>query len=391
MIRSSSGGGQAYLSSNVPQDSVDVVPGSLMSAPLCTTPLVVKEETPSYSWALVTSPSANHIDLPHASSSSSSSCSASTSKLAEDDNNNHHNLHLGFIFHKPSNTSRILDGQPRVRRRRSTKKSSSSTPTRPLASNVNYDTLINVDTLTGLSTPPPSSTVSSSEPMDVQFDYLTQQLEILSSHENQQQQQQQQQQDLAGGFANAEELTAILNNVLQKDNGLTVDTMFQENQILSTVPNPLSPLPPLPPTTHISSGLVQPQQQQHSPVNTPNINRSHCGSFVPSSNCRKPVGSSGGESVVITITPLVTPNKEDQQQQRQEYYPTTTRIVTCYCGSRCTCPGCLVHPGNFFLGSDPYSGPLINPSSSASSSCYGSDDEDIASIYSNHNNTNFTF
>ncbi|KAG0779723.1 hypothetical protein G6F26_009284 [Rhizopus arrhizus] len=364
MVRASSEG-QPSLSLNnlkelVQESSIPILP--------YTTPLAIKEETP-YSWALVTSPSLNHAELPHASISSTA---------AAQKNKENTNLHLGFIFQKPPSANRILDGQPRVCRRRSTKKnpnSCCSTPTRSLNANANYDTIMNVDSFTGLSTPPPSSSVSSSEPVDMQFDYLTQQLKVLSNHENNQKL-------MDEGLANAEELTAILNNVFHKeDESSMVNSMLQDNQILATVPNNLSPLSHAPP-------LVNAHPQQ-SPAGTPNINRSHCGSFVPSSNCYRPAGSSGGESVVITITPLVTHNKEEHQRQ-QEYHSTTTRIVTCYCGSSCTCPGCLVHPGNFFLGSDPYSGPLVNASSSASSS-YGSDDEDISSIYSNHNNVDFSF
>ncbi|KAG1460699.1 hypothetical protein G6F46_005371 [Rhizopus delemar] len=370
MIRSSSAT-QPYLSLNVSQE---ITRESVMSAPLCTTSLVKKEEAPSYSWALVTSPPTNHADLSYASNSS-------TTTTITPVNEEPSNFHLGFIFHKPSNASRILDGQPKIHKRRSVKKSPASTPIRNLPTNVNYDTIMNTDSLTGLSTP--HSTVSSQGPMDMQFDYLTQQLEVLSNHKHTQ--------DLMGeDLTNTEELTAILNNVFQKEDGQSsIKAMLQDDQMLSNVSHTVPSLPEIPLTT-MPTPIPQP-----SPVGAPNVNRSHCGSFVPSSQCCKPVGSSGGESVVITITPLVAPNKQDQQrqhqQQQQNQHSTTTRIVTCYCGNQCTCPGCLVHPGNFFLGSDPYSGPLINPSSSASSSCYGSDDEDIASIYSNHNNVNFTF
>ncbi|ORZ00641.1 copper fist DNA binding domain-domain-containing protein [Syncephalastrum racemosum] len=45
--------------------------------------------------------------------------------------------------------------------------------------------------------------------------------------------------------------------------------------------------------------------------------------------------SSTGESVMVTITPLTT---------MARMTTTTTRILTCYCGDNCVCPGCLVHP-----------------------------------------------
>lgn len=82
------------------------------------------------------------------------------------------------------------------------------------------------------------------------------------------------------------------------------------------------------------------------------VSLSQCGSLMPSPNCFPP---NVGESVVITITPI------------SQDLLTTTRIVTCYCGSQCTCPGCLVHPST-----------LGEPSTS--SSCNGSDDD--MSIYS---------
>lgn len=40
-----------------------------------------------------------------------------------------------------------------------------------------------------------------------------------------------------------------------------------------------------------------------------------------------------GESVMVTITPLSSSTTATPK----------TRIVTCYCGSSCTCPGCVVH------------------------------------------------
>ena len=84
----------------------------------------------------------------------------------------------------------------------------------------------------------------------------------------------------------------------------------------------------------------QQQQQQSSML---------CGSFTPHLNC-SPASSimeQQGESVVITITPLS--NLLSNQEQRvivAKEKPAVTRIVTCYYGNSCICPGCFVHPNN---------------------------------------------
>ncbi|KAI9268726.1 copper fist DNA binding domain-containing protein [Sporodiniella umbellata] len=108
---------------------------------------------------------------------------------------------------------------------------------------------------------------------------------------------------------------------------------------------------PTPPTTYAMTPTPPMPYLPNFPQEELAANFSHCGSFMPSNRCFPP---NIGESAVITITPL-----------NQDSFP-TTRIVTCYCGNQCTCPGCLVHPQ---LG-DP----------STSSSCNGSDDD--MSIYS---------
>lgn len=96
----------------------------------------------------------------------------------------------------------------------------------------------------------------------------------------------------------------------------------------------------------------QKQQQALSFQQRPS-NQSCCGSFAPSSACCGDV-SLPGESVCITITPM---NGQSHIQRP------STRIVTCRCGSSCSCTGCLVHTGsNWVL--DPYAGV---PSSSCSS------------------------
>ncbi|KAI9359016.1 hypothetical protein BD770DRAFT_343071 [Pilaira anomala] len=393
---------------NVTQDS------SSLLAPLCpTAPSLVKEEQLSYSWALITSPSANQqtdLNLENPHNHHNNNNHLFTDMILDQDQSvveEEESHHLGFIFHKPtSTTQRFLDGQPRIRRRRSTNQKRTTAANSTTVTPTNYNNrlpvnAITIDTLNDYNTPPSStvsppthrmstsSTASSSapttgvmshDPMDVQFDYLTEQLEILSNSHSSQHNH-----GFIGDLANADELTAILNNVLQKEEVSTTKA-----------------------AAAAAAGQQQQQQQQaielnhslpQSSVSTPvipTLNSSHCGSFVPRTKCCKPMGSLGGESVVITITPLTkndnTMNsmlmmlEEDPSQQK-----TTTRIVTCYCGNQCTCPGCLVHPGNFFLGTDPYSGLMINPSSSASSSCYGSDEEDLTSIYSKSNNPPFTF
>ncbi|GAN10980.1 copper-fist-domain-containing protein [Mucor ambiguus] len=413
MIKSSSassslnlGFNQYQQPSNNPQEGTH----SLL-APLCpTVPLVKDEENLSYSWALITSPLSNQMDMSAASgltNAASLISNATTTTAAmessqlfsdmmmdteddQDTNNNTNNMHLGFIFHKPT-SQRFLDGQPRVRRRRSNKQqqkpaTTSATPTSANRLPVNAlidSSNLTINTLTdySMSTPPssamsphpPSSSSNSSlaaacEPMDTHFDYLTEQLEILSNSSNNANNSNGQ---FMGDLANAEELTAILNNVFKEDELESVSTASHRSSVSTTATAPT-------------------MNSQANPHAMPTTTRSQCGSFVPRSTCCKPSSASSGESVVITITPLSTNNNTAAKQQQADY-PTTTRIVTCYCGNQCTCPGCLVHPGNFFLGNDPYAGPLI-PSSN-SSSCYGSDEEDLSATITastfNNNNSNY--
>lgn len=413
MIKSSSTSSSSNLGFNQYQQQQEGATHSLL-APLCpTVPLVKDEENLSYSWALITSPLANQMDMAAASSGLTNAASlisnATTTTAAmesdqlfsdmmmdtgddQDTNNNTNNMHLGFIFHKPT-SQRFLDGQPRVRRRRSNKQqkpaSTSATPTSS-ANRLPVNALIDSSNLTintitdySLSTPPssavsphpPSSSSNSSlaaacEPMDTHFDYLTEQLEILSNSSNSVTNSNGQ---FMGDLANAEELTAILNNVFKEDELESVSTTSHRSSVSTTATAPTT------------------MGSQANPHAMPTTMRSQCGSFVPRSTCCKPSSANNGESVVITITPLSTNNNNAADKQQQADYPTTTRIVTCYCGNQCTCPGCLVHPGNFFLGSDPYAGPLI-PSSN-SSSCYGSDEEDLSATITastfNNNNSNY--
>lgn len=421
MIKSSSSnlGFNQYQQSSSSSSNQQEVTHSLL-APLCpTVPLVKDEENLSYSWALITSPISNQMDMPSSTSNTAALTSNATTTTATmesnqlftdmmmdtgddlDTNTNNNNMHLGFIFHKPT-SQRFLDGQPRVRRHRSNKqqqplqqRSTTTTNANTSANRLPVNALIDssnltINTLTdySLSTPPssavsphpPSSSNSSlaaaCEPMDMHFDYLTEQLEILSNNSNNND-------NFMGDLANAEELTAILNNVFKEDELDSVSTKSHRSSI-STIA-----------TGTVTSDHIM-NSSNHATTTTttmPTTIRSQCGSFVPRSTCCKPTAStsniSNGESVVITITPLSTNNSTTDKQQQD--YPTTTRIVTCYCGNQCTCPGCLVHPGNFFLGNDPYAGPLI-PSSN-SSSCYGSDEEDLSATITastfNNNNSNY--
>ncbi|CAM0138466.1 copper-binding transcription factor [Umbelopsis sp. WA50703] len=131
-------------------------------------------------------------------------------------------------------------------------------------------------------------------------------------------------------------------------NTLTFDSAAELMAIFDTdLSQPLPPMQQPPPQ--------RPKHTRHRPTN-----QSCCGSFAPSSACCND-SSLPGESVCISITPVGGAVSNQQQP--------TTRIVTCRCGSGCTCPGCLVHAGASWL-TDPYAGV---PSSSCSS-----DDEDLA-------------
>jgi hypothetical protein len=119
-------------------------------------------------------------------------------------------------------------------------------------------------------------------------------------------------------------------------------------------------------TTSSSNGTLPQQPQQQQAFDQVGC----CGGYT--TQCRS---DGPGESVVITIAPLsATTNNPLQGSENVR-----TRIVTCYCSGNCTCPGCLVHPGNFLAGDpfmDPYRGLSTCPSSTASSIYSASDDED---------------
>jgi hypothetical protein len=310
------------LTPNVTQNTSTAEPTLL--APLCATTSV---ENSSYSWALITS-------SPHLSSNLSVASTTSDFSVPQDTKTPppyDEGVHLGFTFHK-SSSQRFLDGQPRERRKRSTHQKhrnstssscSTSSCTRPVTSvppvvAASIDT--NASMYLGLTTPPPASISppSGTETMDFQFDYVSDQLNAFLANPSP-----------PDDLVNTEELTAILNEVLQS--GPQEVYSFKE-----------SPPPP--------------------PLMPPPIVKSECGSF--SDKCCQRNGPT--ESVVITITPLTEPFVKSSDQQ-----PTTTRIVSCHCGAQCKCPGCLVHPSNSALfQNDPYTSNI-----SSSSSCYGSDDE----------------
>ncbi|KAI7902685.1 uncharacterized protein BX663DRAFT_66459 [Cokeromyces recurvatus] len=380
MIRSSSSGSVPPTTSTqleMPQDTL------LQQAPLCPT---TNEENRPYSWALITTstpppPSSANQDVNLSTTNNPvpfSQSSPFTGNTTDMTFNHHDYLQLGFTFHKPpSSTQRFLEGKPRLKRRSTSnsKRHQQSMSTLMMAAcgipmtmaNLTIDTNSSSTSSSSASlTTPPSSTLSPEVPsfnnpnMDLQFDYLTQQLETLSSHHPD-----------TSSLNDVEEFTTILSNILLP-------------QVSHPTPTPTPTTPPPPPP------LLSQQQQ---PI------RSHCGSFVPLSNCCQDLGVNGGESVVITITPLLTdPSKQQTNTTTSTTTTTTTtRIVTCYCGQQCICPGCLVHPGNFLLGNDPYTGLL--PSSS--SSCYCSDEEDTSNkttmiveantndIFNLNNNTNY--
>lgn len=184
------------------------------------------------------------------------------------------------------------------------------------------------------------------------------------------------------GISNPNDLTALLGNLLSTSNSTSSSPVNKPPSSMDFQAGPTTASM----VTSASSSLCSPPPLP--PMPTPVSSTSKrcrggcCGSFASSPTCQP--GMSQGESVVITITPLP---KLDQAASSERTTTTTTtttttRIVTCYCGPSCACPGCLVHPGNSFLGNqalDPYAG--LVPSnqttscSSASSSCTSDDEE----------------
>ncbi|KAI8993416.1 hypothetical protein BDB01DRAFT_847299 [Pilobolus umbonatus] len=345
---------------------------SLMS-PLCATTLPkMTENDQSYSWVLITSAIANHN--PNYDSSSST-----YSNIPTEEDITNRNMHSGLTFNKsPPSSHRFLDGQPRVHKRRSI---SHKRPIKSFPAHINHSLdspMPTVNTFNDypLSTPP-SSDVSphpTMEPidMDMQFDYLGDELPILPTHNNQENEN-----HFLDHLPNTEELAIILNNVLQKDQPTSNNDNM--NQLMLNTHNTMN----LSDTHHHDkNNNISDIYTSSSPSSSSIPSNSHCGSYAPQMNCCNTLGSSTGESVVITITPLVTSvNGTMQMEERRNNYPMTTRIVTCHCGIQCSCPGCLVHSNKFNMDTDPQmSLNSANTMSSASSSCYGSDEEEIAFI-----------
>ncbi|KAF7728374.1 hypothetical protein EC973_006182 [Apophysomyces ossiformis] len=250
--------------------------------------------------------------------------------------------HLNFVFHKPTSqesaTIRFLEGQPRRRRRRASDKSSKgNTSSRPPSP----------------SPPPLSSQCQPSLPQQQQ-------------HQHQHQQQLPQPPSNFNSSSSSE--TSPYNHPASQDPS-------------SYMTHPLV-YDPMPTNTMISLGATSLDEIKPPTMSNASLLLDHtvfqdffCGSCAPTPTCQPTVGQ--GESVVVTITPL----KRAEADSPTAHQPMATRIVTCYCGSSCTCPGCLVHPGNqFLLGNanndmfDPYTS--LFQSYSTASSCCGSDDDD---------------
>lgn len=148
------------------------------------------------------------------------------------------------------------------------------------------------------------------------------------------------------------ELTHLLNNVL---NEREQEEYHYSNAMMSSIDMTRSP------TSNSSSSCSFHLPFQSTPTSPPagvtlapttmQQATQVCGSFAFHSNC-SPAMDTQGESVVITITPLSSIFASDKEQEKQEKnHPKkpVTRIVTCYCGSSCICPGCFVHPNNYLI------------------------------------------
>ncbi|KAI8087752.1 uncharacterized protein B0P05DRAFT_569687 [Gilbertella persicaria] len=120
----------------------------------------------------------------------------------------------------------------------------------------------------------------------------------------------------------SDELTKLLNKVFyeQKDNHVSAD-MVRSATTTSTASSSSSPI-------------------HH-------LRHTMCGSIIPHASCSALVGQPQKESVMVTITPLS--NQQQEVPQFDSHQASSSRIVTCYFGSNCVCPGCLVHPNNATL------------------------------------------
>ncbi|ORX58849.1 hypothetical protein DM01DRAFT_1333465 [Hesseltinella vesiculosa] len=300
----------------------------------------------SYSWAVITQPQENSL-FPD--------------PVSDDP------VNLGLIFHK-SNTQRFLEGQPRPPRKKSTSRKRPASP--------HHLATVQQPSSTGSGSTSLSSTPSSSSYLAINDkandETLMSLLDLPSST------------PLTVNNEQEADLAAILNNVLRPtDTKMEVDIDFvpapnpmYEASVIDNLASAVDP-PAVTPTGFAQDAMMMPIYPTSSPVQPPQHAQHGCsGNSLDNSMC--PNGQLNmAESVIITIAPLsATTNHPMQEQMR-------TRIVTCYCGASCTCPGCLVHPGDFRVGDqymDPFSGfPTSSacPSSTASSIYSASDDEDV--------------
>lgn len=190
--------------------------------------------------------------------------------------------------------------------------------------------------------------------------------------------------DLMMNTTDPAELTSLLNDVLDNERGKhqneDVKKAIMEgsvNMARSTTSNSFSSSSSSHQALVNVGGFGMPQAQH-----------SVCGSLAPHSGCA-PAIDSQGESVVITITPISTPmNQEQVKQQPEVNSKPLTRVVTCYCGYSCICPGCFVHPNNYLQYCNVQQ-PFVQLSSNSSS--YSSDDEEQHHFnYASSNNTNYS-
>lgn len=187
---------------------------------------------------------------------------------------------------------------------------------------------------------------------------------------------------------NADELTSLLNNVL--DNSKRQKEREEEERNTHSIM--ASEMARSTTTNSFSSSSSNNAAVGNFIVPQPPI---VCGSFTPHSNC-SPAIDTQGESVVITITPLstlFTASDEERQDKslNQSNTKAVTRIVTCYCGNSCICPGCFVHPNNYiqqqqYMQQQQYNMQIQQTSSNSSS--YSSDDEDQHHL--NYSATNYS-
>lgn len=191
--------------------------------------------------------------------------------------------------------------------------------------------------------------------------------------------------DLMINATDPAELTSLLNDVLdnergkqQNENVKNVTTEGSVNMARSTTSNSFSSSSSSH-QAHVSGGRFGMPQAQ------PSV----CGSLAPHSGCA-PAIDSQGESVVITITPISTlMNQEQVKQQMEVNSKPFTRVVTCYCGYSCICPGCFVHPNNYLPQFCNMQQSFAQLSSNSSS--YSSDDEEQHHFnYASSNNTNYS-